>query len=316
MLWQPRPLHLQLLTVGQNKNRFTFKPERGVGTKEGRLSPSRKGNCPKGAPGWDIQDIKCHTQTPFLNLNPFNQWYGIENIARIKVNRESCMALLDNGAQINTITPGYIENHSLDVRPLPDLVGRWVTCVGLGNSHAWPIGYVIIWIQVDRVQGYDEDQIALLILDFSNFAAMIGHIMNVIKEREMDVLATPSVNVWVAYLLVVWWAMAKVEDNKVTTKVLDPTDYDEVVTTEESELVNAFSSKIIHTRTKPTFNVVRFNVMTQALCAEEGSLPQGLMIQNTYTEMFNGSKSVALLWWEIVHNTPRPWGRRSQWQKG
>ena len=27
------------------------------------------------------------------------------------------MAPLDNGAQINTITPGYIENHLLDVRP-------------------------------------------------------------------------------------------------------------------------------------------------------------------------------------------------------
>ena len=33
------------------------------------------------------------------------------------------MALLDNGAQINTITPGCIENHSLDIAPISDLVG-------------------------------------------------------------------------------------------------------------------------------------------------------------------------------------------------
>ena len=34
------------------------------------------------------------------------------------------MALLDNGVQINTITLGFVENHSLDVGPLSDLVDR------------------------------------------------------------------------------------------------------------------------------------------------------------------------------------------------
>ena len=72
------------------------------------------------------------------------------------------MALLDSGAQINTIMPGFIENHSLDVGPLSDLMGRWVICMGLGNTFTWPIGYIIIWVQVDGVQGYDEDQIALM----------------------------------------------------------------------------------------------------------------------------------------------------------
>ena len=33
------------------------------------------------------------------------------------------MALLDNGAQINTITPNFVEIHSLEVGPLSDLVG-------------------------------------------------------------------------------------------------------------------------------------------------------------------------------------------------
>ena len=74
------------------------------------------------------------------------------------------------------------------------------------------MGYVIIWAQVDRVQGYDEDQIALVIPDLSDFVAwvpmilgtsMIGHVMYVIKEMEIDALATPWVNAWVAYLLVV-----------------------------------------------------------------------------------------------------------------
>ena len=73
------------------------------------------------------------------------------------------------------------------------------------------MGCVVIQVQVDGVQGYDEDQITLVILDLSDLAAwvpmnlgtpMISHVVNVIKE-EIDALATPWVNTWVAYLLVV-----------------------------------------------------------------------------------------------------------------
>ena len=37
------------------------------------------------------------------------------------------------------------------------------------------------------------------------------------------------------------------------------------------------------------------NVMTQALHAEEGSSPQGLTVQNTYTELHDGSKNVIVV---------------------
>ena len=35
------------------------------------------------------------------------------------------------------------------------------------------MGYIVIWVQVDGVQGYDKDQIALMIPDLSNFAARV-----------------------------------------------------------------------------------------------------------------------------------------------
>ena len=69
---------------------------------------------------------------------------------------------------------------------------------------------------------------------------MIGCIMNMIKESEMDVLATSWVNTWVTFLLVLWLATATIEDDKVATNLLDPTEYDEVVTTKESEMVDVF----------------------------------------------------------------------------
>ena len=48
----------------------------------------------------------------------------------------------------------------------PVRLGRWASsCVGLGNALTQTLGYIIIWVQLDRVHGYDKDQIALVILD-------------------------------------------------------------------------------------------------------------------------------------------------------
>ena len=88
------------------------------GAREGSPDPSSQGGKAKGAPGKDTQGIGCHMQIPFLNPNPFHQGNGIENVAKVRINGESCMALLDNGAQINTIMPGFVKNHSFEVGPL------------------------------------------------------------------------------------------------------------------------------------------------------------------------------------------------------
>ena len=101
----------------------------------------------------------------------------MENIAKVKINRESCIALLDNGAQVNTITLRYVKEHSLPVGLITDLMGSKVACIGLGNAYMRLLGYVIIRVQVDGVQGYDEDQIALIIPDHSNFAMRVPIIL-------------------------------------------------------------------------------------------------------------------------------------------
>ena len=60
-------------------------------------------------------------------------------------------------------------------------------------------------------------------------------------------------------------------------------------------MIDTFSSKVIHAWINTVFNSVRLNVMTHAICASKGPLPPGLMIQNTYTEMHNGSKNFAIV---------------------
>ena len=68
----------------------------------------------------------------------------MENVAKVRINGKSCMALPDNGAQVNTIMPRYVQEHSLPVGPITDLMDSKVTCVGLGNSYTRPLGYVIV----------------------------------------------------------------------------------------------------------------------------------------------------------------------------
>ena len=88
-----------------------------------------------------------------MNPDPFQCWYWVENMAKVKINRESCMALLDNSAQINTIMPNYVKTHSLEIGPITDLIGTRVTVLGLGNACTQPLGYIVVRVQVDGVQG-------------------------------------------------------------------------------------------------------------------------------------------------------------------
>ena len=83
---------------------------------------------------------------------------------------------------------------------------------------------MVIWVQLDGVWGYDEDQIALVIPDFSNFVTRvpiilgtptIGRVLNIMREAEMDALAMPWANARAAHLLAVQrMTPMEVEDNQ------------------------------------------------------------------------------------------------------
>ena len=255
--------------------------------------------------------MKSSLQTPFLNPDPFQHWYGIENVAKVKINGESCMALLDNGAQVNTITPRYVREHSLQVGPITDLMGSKVACIGLGNAYTRPLGYVVIWVQVDRVWGYDEDQIALIIQDYSNFAtrvpiilgtSTIGRVVNMMREAEMDSLATPWVNARAAHLLAVR-RMMLVEVGNDQGEEYD-TDKDSLLMyTQKAETLEPFSSHVIPIKTTKAYLGECLNVMVQALHAQDGALLPGLTVQNMYTELRKGSKKAVVVVW---NNTVYP----------
>ena len=256
-------------------------------------------------------------QSPFLNPDPFQQWYGHENVAKVKINGESCMALLDNGAQVNTVMLKYVHEHSLQVGPITDLMGSKVACVGLGNAYTRLLGYVVIWVQVDRVWGYDEDQIALVILDFSNFAARvpvilgmptIGRVVNVMKEVEMDTMAMPWANARASHLLAVHRVMPMEVGDGQGEKSNMNDDY-QLMYTQKVETLEPFSSHIVPVRMGKAYVGECIDVMIQALWTQDGSLPQGLTVQNTYTELRKGRKKAVVVVW----NNTAYW--QSLWKK-
>ena len=182
------------------------------------------------------------------------------------------MALLDNNAQVNTITPRYVNEHLLQVGPINDLMDSKVTCVGLGNAYTRPLGYVVIWVQVDGVWGYDEDQIALVIPDFSDFVTgvpvilgtpTIGCVVNVMREMEMDALAMPWAKARVAHLLAVC-RMMPMEVGDDQEEKFDSSDNDPLMYTQRAETLEPFSLHIIPVKTGKAYLEEHINVMVQA----------------------------------------------------
>ena len=153
--------------------------------------------------------------------------------------------------------------------PITNLMGSKVACVGLGNAYTRPLGYVVIWVQVDGVWGCDEDQIALIIPDFSNFATRvpiilrtptIGWVVNMMREAEMDALAIPWANTRAAHLLAVW-RMTPVEVGNNQEEGYD-TDKDSVLMyTQKAETLEPFSSHVIPVKTMKVYLGECLNVM-------------------------------------------------------
>ena len=77
--------------------------------------------------------------------------------------------LLDNGAQLNFITPAYAVDRGMDIMSLDwlaqEIGGQLPHIKGMGGNPVEPIAFVMMNVKVPCVRGYDEDQIALVMDD-------------------------------------------------------------------------------------------------------------------------------------------------------
>ena len=79
--------------------------------------------------------------------------------------------------------------------------------------------------------------------------------------------------------------------------------------TQKVETLEPFSSHVIPMKMVEAYMGEHLNMMVQALHAQDGTLPPGLNMQNTYTELRKGSKKAVVVVW---NNTTYP---QTLWKK-
>ena len=104
----------------------------------------------------------------------------------------------------------------------------------------------------------------------------------------------PWANARVAHLLSVSRAAATVVDDE-TAECANPNGYVEVVFMRNAKTIDVFISHVIPIKAEKAYTGECINVMTQVLWTKDSSLPQGLTIQNAYTELQKGSKNVVVV---------------------
>ena len=118
----------------------------------------------------------------------------------------------------------------------------------------------------------------------------------------MDALAMPWVNARAAHLLAVHSMMPMgVGDDQ--EEKFDTNDGNPLMYTQKSETLEPFSSHIIPVKIWKAYLGECINIMVQALWTQDGTLPPGLTIQNTYTKLRKGSKKAVVVVW---NNTAYP----------
>ena len=122
----------------------------------------------------------------------------------------------------------------------------------------------------------------------------IGCVVNVMREVEMDALAMPWAKARAAHLLAVHRMMPmEVGDDR--KEKFDSNDNDLLMYTQTAETLEPFSSHIIPVKSGKAYLGEHINVMIQALQAKVGTLPPGLTVQNTYTELRKCNKKAVVV---------------------
>ena len=223
--------------------------------------------------------------------------------------------LLDNGTQINFVTPAYAHRRGMDIMSLDHLAqeigGQIPPIAGIGGIMVEPEGFVMMNVQIPCIKGYNEDQIAIVMEDpgLKDFQVILGmatiyQVMEVIKESEISELAIPWASSRLSWLMRdVHARMSQLVVNDVANKSVAPLLVDEVVRVSHKCKVPPFGHKVIHSSVSLVLQGYRMNVMTHRLEKRLPLLPLGIDVQSAYATLSTGSNRVAV----VLRNNTHDW---------
>ena len=241
--------------------------------------------------------------------------YRSQNLGEALIDGELATCLLDNGAQLNFITPAYACERGMDIMSLESLAqeigGKIPPIAGIGGIMVKPEGFVMMNVQIPCVKGYNKDQIAIIMddLGLKDFLVILGRptiyrVMEVIKKSEISELAIPWASSRVSWLMrAVHARMSQLAVNDVANKLVAPLSVDEVVRVSHKCKVPPFSHKVIHGSVGLVLQGYRMNVMTHGLEKRSPLLPLGIDVQSAYAMLATGSNRVMV----VLRNTTRDW---------
>ena len=182
---------------------------------------------------------------------------------------------------------------------------------GLGGISVEPIGFAMMNVKVPCVQGYDEDQIAIVMDNpgMTEWPVILGtptlyRIMEVIKESEIPKLAVPWASSQVSRLMRdVLAKLGQVVMNDIANKPIAPLHVDEVVRVTSKCTVPPFGHKAIHGKVNHILLGYNMSVMTHGLEKQSPFLPLGIDVQMVYTTLADGSNRVTV----VLRNNTRDW---------
>ena len=174
-----------------------------------------------------------------------------------------------------------------------------------------PVGFVMMNVKMPCVQGYNEDQIAIVMDDpgMSEWPVILGtptlyRVMEVIKESEISKLAVSWTSLQVSWLMRdVQAKLGQLVMNHVANKPISPLNVDEVVRVTSKCTVPPFGHKAIHGKVNLILHGYKMNVMTHGLEKRLPSLPLGIDVQTVYATLADGSNRVMV----VLRNNTRDW---------
>ena len=277
---------------------------------QGSLAPPDRYSQGRSGPGQKLTNPRL-TPSAFWNEDPRNRWFDCSNLGTAIIDGVKTTCLIDNGAWVNLVTPEFVKNRGLEVGSIQDLNNHdgYIPLSGLGGKITKPLEYMILRVQIPYVTSYDEDQVALVVLEDSNFlkrcqvilgTPTINRAVRVMKESEVENAPEAWQSALHSYEFANYMVQLNPEDYGMTLPTNtgeNPTDLDELVLLKNKVTIPAFESIILHCRTRKTMMMgYKLHVMTQATYPEDGAnLRNGVYVVKTYTELRDGSHNVSVV---------------------